>query len=265
MTDTATELVTLPLLKDNYGFILHDAVSNSTALIDVPDHAPLVAELEKRGWPLTDIWITHHHWDHIDGLGPLLDACAANGWTPRVVAARADMHRLPADLITDQMDDGDTFMFGDIPVHILDVPGHTVGHIAYHLPSINTLFTADSLMALGCGRLFEGTPAQMWDTLQKLRALPPQTTVCSGHEYTQSNGAFAITIDPDNAALKDRIANIATARAQNLPTVPSLLQLEIDTNPFLRADNTALKAAIGMTDSSDLEVFTEIRARKDRF
>lgn len=260
-----TELVTVPALQDNYAFLLHDEASNSTALVDIPDHAPILAELEKRGWALTDIWITHHHWDHIDGLAPLLEACAAKGWSPRVVAARADMHRLPADLVTYQTVDGDTFIFGDIPVHVFDVSGHTMGHIAFHLPSLETLFTADSLMALGCGRLFEGTPAQMWDSLQKLRALPAQTTVCSGHEYTQSNAAFAITVDPDNAALKTRIEDINSKRAQNLPTVPSTLQLEIDTNPFLRADNTALKAAIGMTGTTDLRAFTEIRARKDRF
>jgi hydroxyacylglutathione hydrolase len=260
-----TERVTLPVLKDNYAFLLHDKASQSTALVDVADHAPILVELDKRGWTLTDIWITHHHWDHIDGLAPLLDACASRGWSPRVVAARADMHRLPVDLITYQTFEGDIFMFGDIPVRVIDVPGHTVGHIAFYLPTIDTLFTADSLMALGCGRLFEGTPAQMWDSLQKLRALPAQTTVCSGHEYTQSNAAFAITVDPDNLALKTRIDDINLRRAQNLPTVPSSLQLEIDTNPFLRADNTALKAAIGMTGSTDLEAFTEIRARKDRF
>lgn len=260
-----TERVTLPVLQDNYAFLLHDEASGSTALVDVADHAPILAELDKRGWTLTDIWITHHHWDHVDGLAPLLDSCASRGWAPRVVAARADMHRLPTDRITYQTHDGDTFVFGDIPVHVIDVPGHTVGHIAFHLPSISTLFTADSLMALGCGRLFEGTPAQMWDSLQKLRALPAQTTVCSGHEYAQSNAAFAITVDPNNAALKARIKDINTKRAQNLPTVPSTLQLEIDTNPFLRADNTALKAAIGMSGSTDLEAFTEIRTRKDRF
>jgi hydroxyacylglutathione hydrolase len=260
-----TELVTLPVLKDNYAFLLRDEASKSTALVDIPDHMPILAELDKRDWALTDIWITHHHWDHIDGLAPLLEGCKSRGWTPRVVAARADMHRLPADLITYQTQDGDSFMFGDIPVHVIDVPGHTVGHIAFHLPNINTLFTADSLMALGCGRLFEGTPAQMWDSLKTLRALPPKTTVCSGHEYTQSNAAFAITVDPDNTALKARINDITQARAQNMPTVPSTLQLEIDTNPFMRADDPALKAALGMPAASDLEVFTEIRARKDRF
>lgn len=265
MTDTNIEHVTLPLLDDNYGFIVHDPATHSTAIIDVPDHAPLLAALEKRGWALTDIWITHHHWDHVDGLAPLLAACAAKGWTPRVVAAQADMHRLPANLITDPMTGGDTFKFGHLAVEIIDVPGHTVGHIAFHIPDIAMLFCADSLMALGCGRLFEGTPAQMWDSLLTLRALPPQTTVCSGHEYTQSNGAFAITIDPDNSALKKRIADVDAARAQNLPTVPSTLQLEIDTNPFLRADDPALKTALGMAQATDLEVFTEIRARKDRF
>lgn len=260
-----TELVTVPVLKDNYAFLLHDEATNSTALVDIPDHAPILAELDKRGWALTDIWITHHHWDHVDGLAPLLEACAARGWSVRVVAARADMHRLPADLITYQTFDGDSFKFGNIAVNVIDVPGHTIGHIAFHLPQIDTLFTADSLMALGCGRLFEGSPAQMWDSLQKLRALPAQTTLCSGHEYTQSNAAFAITVDPNNTALRTRIDDIRLRRAQNQPTVPSSLQLEIDTNPFLRADDTALKTAIGMGDSTDLEVFTEIRARKDKF
>lgn len=260
-----TELVTLPVLKDNYAFLLHDEASSSTALVDIPEHGPIVAELDKRGWALTDIWITHHHWDHIDGLASLLDACAERGWTPRVVAATADMHRLPADLITQQVADGDTFTFADMPVQIIDVPGHTVGHIALYLPTADILFTADSLMALGCGRLFEGTPAQMWDSMQKLRALPKQTIVCSGHEYTQSNAKFALTVDPDNAALQQRATDITLARAKDLPTVPSTLQLECDTNPFLRADNAAIKAGLNMATASDLEVFTEIRARKDRF
>jgi hydroxyacylglutathione hydrolase len=259
------ELVTFPALTDNYAYLLHDAQSGATATIDVADHAPILAELDKRGWQLTDIWITHHHWDHVDGLAPLLEACRTREWSPRVIAPAADVYRLPAELITDQVTHGDRFMFAGTNVDTIDVPGHTIGHVAYHLPQDKILFSADSLMGLGCGRLFEGTPAQMWDSLTTLRALPRGTLVCSGHEYSVSNAAFAITVDPDNLALQERVRDITEKRAKNLPTVPTSLDLEIATNPFLRADDSALKTALGMATCTDLEAFTEIRARKDRF
>jgi len=148
---------------------------------------------------------------------------------------------------------------------VIDVPGHTLGHVAFHLPRSEMAFTADSLMALGCGRLFEGTPAQMWDSLQKLMRLPADTTVCSGHEYTQSNAKFALTVDPENAALISRAREIDQARADGEPTVPSTLSTELETNPFLRPSDPGIRAQLGMVNATDTDVFAEIRARKDRF
>lgn len=250
------ELVTIPCLKDNYAFLLHDAASGQTALVDAPEAAPIAAALDARGWQLTDILITHHHGDHIDGVAALRAGT-------RVIGAAADAHRLPPlDLAVSP---GDRFTACGAEVQVIDVPGHTVGHVAYHVPAAGAVFTGDSLMALGCGRLFEGTAAQMWDSLQRLRALPPDTLVCSGHEYADGNARFALTVDPDNATLAARAAAVASLRAAGKPTVPSLLSSEIATNPFLRADDAALKAALGMADSPDAAVLAEIRARKDRF
>ncbi|MGL6211518.1 MAG: hydroxyacylglutathione hydrolase [Paracoccaceae bacterium] len=252
------ELVTIPCLSDNYAYLLHDVSSGQTAVIDVPDAAPVLQVLADRGWHLSDILITHHHGDHIDGVNPLRAASGA-----RVVGAAADAHRLPRlDLA---LSEGMTFTIGTETVHVIDVPGHTVGHIAYHIPESAMAFTADSLMAGGCGRLFEGTPAQMWASLTKLAALPPETLICSGHEYTTSNLRFAASLDAGNEALQARIARVAKARTENRPTVPSRLSGELATNPFLRADTHALRAAVQMPDAPAGEVFAEIRARKDRF
>ncbi|WP_170409803.1 hydroxyacylglutathione hydrolase [Ruegeria atlantica] len=252
------EIVTIPCLSDNYAFLAHDPVSGNTALVDAPEAGPILAELEKRGWALTHVLLTHHHWDHVDGLPTILESHKA-----KVIGAAADAHRLPA--LDQQVSDGDTFEFGGEPVKVLDVSGHTIGHVAYYLPGSAAVFTADSLMALGCGRLFEGTAPQMWSSLSKLAALPDDTLVCSGHEYTQSNAKFAVTVDPDNAALQQRVADIDRARAAGEPTVPSSLALEKATNPFLRAADPSIQAHLGMQNAKPAEVFAEIRARKDRF
>jgi len=252
------DLVTVPCLKDNYAFLVHDAATGATALVDAPEAEPIMAELSARGWRLTDVVLTHHHWDHIEGLEPLRAAFA-----PRVIGAAADAHRLPPlDLA---VRDSECFDLLGQRADVIDVSGHTVGHIAVHLPEAGLLFTADSLMALGCGRVFEGTPAQMWQSLQKLRALPDETLVCSGHEYTAANAGFALTIDPDNPDLISRAARISAARANGQPTVPSTLLDERRTNPFLRPHDPQIRARLDMTTATDAEVFAEIRARKDRF
>ena len=248
------ELVTIPCLKDNYAYLLHDAATGHTTLIDVPEAAPILAALKARGWTLAQILLTHHHADHIQGTA---DVVAATG--APILGAKADAHRLPP--LARALSEGDTVAIGPQTAHILEVPGHTVGHIAITLPGY--AFTADSLMAGGCGRLFEGTPAQMWASLSKLAALPPETLICSGHEYTTANLAFAATIDPDNPALKTRIADTATARAHGLSTVPSTLALELATNPFLRAP--LLKSRLNPAQATDAGAFAEIRARKDKF
>ena len=250
------DLITVPCLTDNYAFLIHDAATGQTALVDAPEAAPIQAALDQRGWQLTDILITHHHDDHVQGLEPLRG-------TARVIGAKADAHRLPR--LDTEVADGDTLTVCAQRVEVMDVSGHTMGHVAFHLPDAKLLFTADSLMAMGCGRLFEGTPAQMWDSLQKLRALPGDTTVCSGHEYTMTNARFALSLEPGNSAIISRAEATRTARENGHATVPSQLALERETNPFLRADDPVLARAIAMADAQPAEIFTEIRARRDRF
>lgn len=252
------DIVTVPCLSDNYAFLLHDTQSGETALVDVPEAAPILSELNARGWALSEVWITHHHADHVQGLNDILAVHPA-----KVRGASSDAHRLPKLDIA--LDDEDHFMFGPHDVRVMDVSGHTVGHIAYYLGAGEAVFTADSLMALGCGRLFEGTPAQMWTSLSKLAALPASTEVYSGHEYTAANARFALTIDPDNPDLISRAADIAAKSSAGEPTVPSKLSLEIETNPFLRPSDKGIRERLNMETAPDAEVFAEIRARKDAF
>lgn len=251
------ELVTLPCLRDNYAFLVHDAARGETALIDAPEAGPILDALDARGWRLTDILLTHHHGDHIDGVPALVAATAA-----RVIGAEADAHRLPP--LSQAVRPGEVLQVCGAAVEVIDVPGHTVGHVAFHFPQDRLIFTGDSLMAMGCGRLFEGTPDQMWASLSRLAALPPDTLVCSGHEYTQSNARFAAGLGDTTPALIARMDRIARSRQAGLPTVPSTLAEELATNPFLRASDPAMKAALGMAGAGDAAVFAAIRARKDK-
>ncbi|MFN0115144.1 MAG: hydroxyacylglutathione hydrolase [Paracoccaceae bacterium] len=252
------EIVTVPCLKDNYAFLAHDGATGETAVVDVPEPGPILDALSSRGWKATLVLITHHHPDHIDGVPALVAATGA-----RTSGAAADAHRLPPLDIA--LREGDRARLGAEEGTVIDVSGHTVGHIAFHFPASKAVFTADSLMAMGCGRVFEGTFPMMWESLSKLAALPPDTLVFSGHEYTASNARFAETIEPGNPDLAARIARIAEARAAGRPTVPSRLAEELATNPFLRARLPAVKALIGMPGATDAEAFAEIRSRKDRF
>ncbi|MFY0662248.1 MAG: hydroxyacylglutathione hydrolase [Shimia sp.] len=252
------QIVTIPCLSDNYAFLIHDDASGATALVDAPEPAPILAELQRRNWTLTHVLLTHHHWDHIDGLPDILAAHPA-----KVIGAKADAHRLPT--LDQAVTEGETFEFAGESVSVLDVSGHTVGHIAFHFPDTAAVFTGDSLMAMGCGRLFEGTPAQMFDSLAKLADLPNATTVCSGHEYTAANCAFATSLGEDNASVAQRIADITDMRAKGIATVPSHLGLEKQTNPFLRSADPALQKALGMEGAAPVDVFTEVRKRKDTF
>lgn len=254
----AAELITIPCLKDNYAFLLRDGATGEVALVDAPEAAPILAELARRRWPLSQIFITHHHSDHIDGVAEIVAATGA-----KVTGARADAHRLPP--LDRQVAEGDSVAVGGLTGTVIDVSGHTVGHIAFHFPAANAVFTADSLMAMGCGRLSEGNAPMMWASLSKLAALPSTTLVCSGHEYTASNARFALTIEPDSADLRARVAEIEASRATGRSTVPSSLATELATNPFLRAGLEPVKAAVGMAGLSAADVFGEIRARKDRF
>jgi hydroxyacylglutathione hydrolase len=254
----ALTLVTVPCLKDNYAYLIHDSASGDTAVVDVPEAEPILNALALRGWTLSDILITHHHADHIDGVPALRAATGA-----MVIGNTADAKRLPPlDLA---LSEGLTFTIGAEVGHIIDVPGHTIGHIAFHFPTSALAFTADSLMAMGCGRLFEGTPAQMWNSLSKLAALPPETLICSGHEYTASNMRFALALEPSHPGLILRNDRITAARSQGLATVPSRLADELATNPFLRASQPQMKTLLGKPNATDAEAFADLRARKDSF
>ena len=254
----ALELVTIPCLQDNYAYLLHDPATRQTAVVDVPEVAPILKELVRREWLLTSIFLTHHHDDHIQGVDELRTTTGARVW-----GADADRHRLPR--LDWSLWEGDEVQVGRARGSVIDVPGHTRGHIAFHFPASGHAFTGDSLMSGGCGRLFEGTPAEMWSSLQKLAALPPETLICSGHEYTASNLRFAATIEPGNPALTARIAAVGEARAAGMPTVPVPLAEELATNPMLRAALPEIKVALGLPDAPDAVAFAEVRARKDRF
>lgn len=252
------EILTIPCLTDNYAYIAHDADTGETLVIDVPEAGPVMAALTQRGWTLSHVLLTHHHADHVDGLDPLLKVHPA-----KVIGAAADAYRLPAlDLAVSE---GDTIAIGGYRGEIMDVSGHTLGHIALHFPQAQAAFTADSLMALGCGRLFEGSPQVMFQSLAKLAALPPQTWVYSGHEYTASNLKFALSIEPDNARLISRGEKITAAGKIGLPTVPELLSEELATNPFLRSHTAEVRKAVGMEHAEDWQVFAKIRTLKDSF
>jgi hydroxyacylglutathione hydrolase len=256
--DRTPEIVTIPCLQDNYAFLLHDPASGATALIDAPEAGPIASELAERGWRLSDILITHHHGDHVDGVAALRAASGARVW-----GAAADASRLPP--LDHALVEGDTVTIGGLKGQVIDVSGHTVGHIAYHFPEAGAVFTADSLMALGCGRLFEGSAEQMWQSLRKLAALPPETQVCSGHEYTAANARFALTVEPDNAALRTRSQDVEAARAAGRATVPSTLAEELATNPFLRAAEPGIAAHLDMTGAAPVDVFARIRSLKDAY
>jgi hydroxyacylglutathione hydrolase len=253
----APEIVTVPCRTDNYAFLVLDPEGDGAALVDAPEAGPIAAELERQGRRLTDILLTHHHADHVEGTGALRTGGA------RVIGAGRDAHRLPPlDL---DVDPGDTFTLFGHAVHVLEASGHTKGHIAFHLPNAQAVFTGDSLMAMGCGRLFEGDAETMWRTLCGIAALPPETIVCSGHEYTEANCRFAETIDSGNPALEARIHAVEALRAAGRPTVPSQLAEELASNPFLRAHDPDMKRKLGLPDAPDDEVFAEIRRRKDAF
>ena len=245
-------------LSDNYGFLIHDAEANVTASIDTPEVAPINAALAERGWTLTHILNTHHHFDHAGGN----EALKAE-WNCTIVGAANDAARIPG--IDAQVRDGEVFHFGNSRCEVLEVPGHTTGHIAYYFADDGIAFVGDTLFALGCGRLFEGTAAQMWNSLEKLMALPDETVVYCAHEYTQSNAAFALSVEPSNADLVARSQEIDELRAQGMPTVPTTIGLERATNPFVRARSAGLKETVGLSGGDVVEVFAETRRRKDNF
>lgn len=252
------EIHQFPCLSDNYGFLIHDDASGVTASIDTPEVDPILRALEEKGWQLTHILNTHWHPDHAGGNEDLRDRTGC-----RIIGPAGESARIPS--LEQAVREGDILDLGGHEVRVLDVPGHTAGHIAYWLPQDEVVFVGDTLFALGCGRLFEGTPQQMWTSLRKLMALPADTTVYCAHEYTQSNARFALSVDPDNPDLRERAAKIDLARAAGRFTVPTTIAEELRTNPFLRAAEPSFQRAIGMSGADPVEVFAETRRRKDHF
>jgi hydroxyacylglutathione hydrolase len=248
----------LPVLADNYVYLLHDPSTGATAAVDPAVAEPVLDAVARHGWTLTHILCTHHHYDHVGGNLALKQATGCT-----VVGARSDAARIPG--IDLEVGERDVFMLGAAAARVVEVPGHTSGHVAYWFSDSHALFCGDTLFTLGCGRLFEGTAEQMWASLLKLRALPDETMVYCAHEYTQSNARFARTVEHDNSALMARIHDIDELRGRGLPTVPSRLGQEKATNPFLRADVESVKKAIGLDGAEPARVFAEIRRRKDTF
>jgi hydroxyacylglutathione hydrolase len=252
------EIVTVPCRSDNYAYLVHDRSTGQTALVDAPAVEPIVDAIEARDWGLDQIWITHHHGDHTEGVEDLRRRYGAE-----VVGHVKDRARLPR--LDVEVSEGETVTLGETTARVIDVSGHTIGHIAFVLDDDKVAFTADSLMALGCGRVIEGTHAMMWESLSKILALPGDMRIYSGHNYGQANGRFALSIEPENAALKERIERIKAADQAGDAIVPVRLAEEKETNPFLRATEPSVKQALGLAGADDASVFAEIRRRKDAF
>ncbi|MBL4616347.1 MAG: hydroxyacylglutathione hydrolase [Robiginitomaculum sp.] len=252
------EIVQLPCLSDNYGFLVHDTNTKTTISIDSPDAKMITEALEARNWLLSAIWNTHHHFDHAGGNAALVER-----WNCKIIAPKGDVKFIPnADQL---VVDGDEVSLGDMTAKVLHTPGHTMGHVIYWFENENIAFVGDTLFALGCGRLFEGGPEDMWPSLQKIMAMAPETMIYCAHEYTEDNLRFAMTIDPDNLDLIARGRHIKTKRQNNQWTIPFTLAEDLATNPFLRAADPAIRKKLQMQDASDQQVFAQIRQRKDNF
>jgi hydroxyacylglutathione hydrolase len=251
-------LLQIPVLTDNYIYLLHDPVSKETAAIDPALAPPVLDALDKEGWRLAYVLNTHHHGDHVGGN---LELKQKTGCT--IIAAQADWDRIPG--IDRGVDEDDVILLGSHQARVIATPGHTSGHIAYYFAGDGALFCGDTLFVMGCGRLFEGSPEQMHHSLQKLQALPPLTRVYCTHEYTEANARFALSVDPDNLQIKQKMREVQRLRAENKPTVPSTIEQERATNPFLRADNISMQKKLGLEHQPPVRVFTELRKRKDLF
>ncbi len=254
----AFEIAQFTARSDNFCVLVHDPASGATASIDAPEADAIIDALERTGWRLTHILVTHKHSDHVEGIPALKARYGAEVIGPEASAAETGLYDRTVS-------DGDRFTFGGTTVEVIATPGHTLDHVTYHMPGEKLAFAGDTLFALGCGRVFEGTPQMMWGSLLKLRALPADTTVYCGHEYTLSNARFAATVDPSNTELTERLREVERLRNDGKATLPTTIGREIATNPFLRADSPTVMAAVDLTGADPAEVFAEVRRRKDRF
>jgi hydroxyacylglutathione hydrolase len=250
------EIYQFPCRSDNYGVLIHDAENNVTASIDAPEASAVKQALAKTGWTLTHILTTYHHADHTEGN---MELKGQTGCT--IVGPRNEAARVPG--IDVQVGEGDSYDIGAFTAKVFDTPGHTNGHITYWFPTANVCFAGDTLFTMGCGRLLEGNAQTMWTSLSKIKALPPETVIYTGHEYTQANAEFALSVEPGNAALQARAQEVRELRAKGEPTVPTILARELETNPFLRPDSPEIQANLGMEGREEWEIFGEVRRRKD--
>jgi hydroxyacylglutathione hydrolase len=253
----AAEIRAFTCLCDNFGYLIHDPATKATASIDAPEAAPIVRALEQAGWTLTDILVTHHHHDHVGGIGELKQKYGC-----RVVAPHDKTTKI-ADVDL-RVGNGDVVKIGGLLARVLETPGHTLDHISYVFDADKALFAADTLFSIGCGRVFEGSYPMMWESLLKLRALPDDFRLYCGHEYTASNVKFALNVEPDNQALQARAEEVTRLRAAGKPTIPSLLGEEKKANVFLRADDPAVAVKLRMKGAGAAEVFGELRERKNK-
>ncbi|MBI2718718.1 MAG: hydroxyacylglutathione hydrolase [Rhizobiales bacterium] len=243
---------------DNYGLIVHDHQSGATLSVDSPDAAAIEGELKKRGWQLTHIFNTHHHGDHVEGTLALKEQFGCT-----IIGPAAEAEKIPG--IRKKVAGGDSFIWAGREVKVFDCPGHTKGHIAYHIASEFSLFAADTLFSLGCGRVFEGTYEEMFHSVNQFRTLSPSTYVYCGHEYTEANGRFAMSVEPGNRDLQKRVGAVAQLRKEGKMTCPTTIGEELKTNPFLRCGSSEIRRNLKMEQATDAEVFTELRKRKDNF
>ena len=244
--------------SDNYGLLLHDDKSGATAAIDAPDAAEIERQLDARGWKLTHILTTHHHGDHVEGNIALQKRYGCS-----ITGPRGEASKIPG--IDRKVAGGDRFIWEGREVTVLDCPGHTLGHVAYYMPSEEAVFAGDTLFSLGCGRVFEGTVEQMHQSVRQFGALPPATRLYCGHEYTQSNARFALAVEPGNIVLAQRAAEVDRLRAEGKMTCPSTISAELAANPFLRTGSPEIRKMLGMEDETDARVFAELRDRKNSF
>lgn len=254
----ALEILQLPVLTDNYVYLLHDAASGETAAVDPAVAEPVLAALKEKSWRLNFIFNTHHHGDHVGGN---LELKARTGC--RIIASYSDRNRIPG--LDRTVNEGDIVSLGGHRARVIFTPGHTGGHVVYYFAEDGLLFCGDTLFVMGCGRLFEGSAEQLWHSLQKLKNLPGSTQVYCAHEYTRTNGRFALTVEPDNRALQDRMARIERLCAQGRPTVPSTIAEEALTNPFFRESSPLIRRQLNMAGDSPVDVFARLRQLKDRF
>jgi hydroxyacylglutathione hydrolase len=246
-----------PCLNDNYGCLVHHPGSRETVSIDAPEAAAVRQALDDTGWTLSHILVTHHHGDHTGGIEALKSKTQCT-----VIGPEAEATRIPG--IDQTVKGGDVLQLLGDAVHVLDTPGHTLGHISYWLEHSNVAFVGDTLFSLGCGRVFEGSNEMMWESLERLAQLPPKTQIYCGHEYTQANGRFALVAEPQNAALQARMAEVEKLRAAGKATVPTTIAQELETNPFLRPHSPEIRANLMLPSAPDVAVFSELRERKNK-